>query len=291
MTQDVAAAVEAYLDFVRAQPHVSLPVQSQDWKAIRPVGGSIPTPRMMDSPTRDLDRQLVPQFIEQVCQRVGQEYGEATQKAFGMMFMRFLTNIEGRTPALVEGNFGDCIAALDRSVDLSGVPVIIYNSFDDSTDILMDDTLAGAQTLQVAPHLFGPMFGARLGKMLNMLGKIHEDDVNGRSFRPNLWKDKVEALGTAVPAILGQALMQLEPTNKHAENAYHVLGLLEHWDLEDPQGLDVEKLKQWRIALDGGWMTPIQKKGKIRLDRLMLAHIGQKNIQTGETGRARTPKM
>ena len=166
---DIDQLVLDYLRFVEEQPSVSFPLADDlSEQEIRRVSYSIPTPRSMSSPIFDVERELLPQIIQSLAKSVKAKYNDTTLRAVGYNLCRFMTMIEGRTPALVAGNYGQCMAALQGNIDMSGMlGVRNMNWLDGGEETRMDEARTAAQTYTWAPYLFAPLYLEKGGSIIS----------------------------------------------------------------------------------------------------------------------------
>lgn len=278
---DIDQLVLDYLRFVEEQPRVSLPLADDlSEQEIRRASYSIPTPRSMNSPIFDMERELLPQMIESLAKTVEAKYNDTTLRAVGYNLCRFMTMIEGRTPALVAGNYGQCMAVIQDNIDMSGMlEMKSMDWLDGGDETRMDEARTAAQTYTRAPDLFAPLYledgGSVISRSLAALGRIDIKNLRPSYTNKHIY-DRLMEVGEDVPVFLSVAMKHLPVNEQHAKAICHTLGLFEEWGLTEDGSVDPEVLGAWRGALDSSErLTEIQKIGKKRLDRMALSAITQ----------------
>lgn len=282
---DIDQLVLDYLRFVEEQPSVSFPLADDlSEQEIRRASYLIPNPRSMSSPIFYMDGELIPQMIQSLAKTVKAKYNETTLRAVGYNLCRFMTMIEGRTPALVAGNYGRGMAAIQDNIDMSGMLGIRnFDWLDGGEETRMDQARTAAQTYTRAPDLFAPLYledgGSIISMSLAALGRIDIKNLRPSYTNKHIY-DRLMEVGQDVPVFLSVAMKHLPANEQHAKHIYHTLGLFEEWGLTEDSSVDPEVLGAWREALDPEErLTEIQKNGKKRLDRMALTAISENSAK------------
>lgn len=126
MTQpDFEQLAQDYLDFVKKSYRVVFPIpDNASEEEILRGSRSWPGPMDISSPLGEVDRAYFPQLIEAIAGLVKQQYNSATARALGYRLCIWMMGSDGRTPALLEGNYGQCMAAIEQNCFRIRQPVL-----------------------------------------------------------------------------------------------------------------------------------------------------------------------
>lgn len=293
---DFEQLAQDYLDFVKKGYRVVFPIPdnaSED--EILRGSRSWPGPMDISSPLGEVDRAYFPQLIEAIAGLVKQQYNSATARALGYRLCIWMMGSDGRTPALLEGNYGQCMAAIEQNLDMSGMkPTIRPNWFDVGEESRLDDARAMAHTYMSANSLFWPLYmesGNLLERSLGTMANIKPADLKP-SYVHQYRYDRLMEMAADVPMFMTVAMKLCPVDDTNARNIFQVLGLLEQWGAEEPNDVEADKLKQWREAADPAHkLNPTQILGKARLDKMALAAISKEAAQPQPSKAGKTPKM
>lgn len=297
MTQpDFEQLAQDYLDFVKKGYRVVFPIPdnaSED--EILRGSHSWPGPMDISSPLVRVDRAYFPQLIEAIARLVKQQHNSATARALGYRLCIWMMSHNGRTAALLEGNYGQCMAAIEQNLDMSGMKLTVRpNWFDIGEESRLDDARAMAHTYMSANSLFWPLYmesGNLLERCLDTMANIKPADLVP-SYVHRYRYDRLMEMAADVPMFMTVAMKLCPVNDANSRNILQVLGLLEHWGVEEPTDVEADKLKQWREAADAGHkLNPTQILGKARLDKMTLVAISKETAQPQPSKVVRTPKM